>query len=64
MSFIFNIIQSMLALLFGIQSNKKRKEDFTKGNPFIYFTVGLIMLIVLILSFIMLVKAVIFLGQS
>ncbi len=37
-----NIIQSTLAAAFGVQSNRRREEDFTQGKPSHFIIAGLI----------------------
>ncbi|MGY0219268.1 DUF2970 domain-containing protein [Endozoicomonadaceae bacterium StTr2] len=53
---LFNIIQSVFAAAFGVQSNRRREEDFARGKPghFIVagliFTVGFILILAAIVS--------------
>ena len=42
-------IGSVLAAFFGVQSNRARERDFTKGKPSTYIILGIVMTIVFIL---------------
>lgn len=46
---LFRVVLSVIAAMFGVQSNKNRERDFTKGRPAVYIVVGLIMTLVFIL---------------
>ena len=48
-SFI-SVLGSVLASMFGVQSNRKREEDFTHGKPSHYILVGLLVTLVFILA--------------
>jgi hypothetical protein len=48
-SFI-GVLGSVLASMFGVQSNRKRKQDFTHGKPSQYILVGLLVTGVFILT--------------
>ncbi len=37
------VIMSVAAAFFGVQSSRQRKRDFTHGNPSHYIAVGLLM---------------------
>ena len=45
-----DVLGSVLASMFGVQSNRKREEDFTHGKPSQYIVIGLIMTTVFILT--------------
>ena len=45
-----DVLGSVLASMFGVQSNRKREEDFTHGKPSQYIVIGLIMTAVFILT--------------
>lgn len=47
-SFI-DVLGSVLASMFGVQSNRKREQDFTHGKPSHYVMVGLLVTIVFVL---------------
>ena len=47
---LIGVFGSVLASMFGVQSNKKRHEDFSHGKPSQYIIVGLIMTVVFILA--------------
>ena len=48
-SFI-DVLGSALASMFGVQSNRKREEDFTHGKPSQYIIIGLIVTVVFMLT--------------
>ena len=48
-SFI-DVLGSVLASMFGVQSNRKREEDFTHGKPSQYIIIGLIVTVVFMLT--------------
>ncbi len=41
----FGVLQSVLAAMFGVQSEAKREQDFANGNPAEYIFLGIIMVI-------------------
>jgi len=45
----FDVLGSVLASMFGVQSNRKREQDFTHGKPSQYIIIGLLVTIVFIL---------------
>ena len=45
----FQVLGSVLASMFGVQSNRKREADFTHGKPSQYIVIGLLVTIVFIL---------------
>ena len=47
---LLSVLGSVLASMFGVQSNKKREQDFTHGKPSQYIAIGLLMTVVFILS--------------
>ncbi len=54
---IFSVLQSVLAAMFGVQSESKRKEDFEKGHPAEYIFVGIVMVIIFILTIVWVVNS-------
>ena len=38
-----DVLGSVLASMFGVQSNRKREKDFAHGKPSQYIVIGLIM---------------------
>lgn len=44
------IVGSILASFFGVQSEERRRRDFDQGKPIHYIIVGLLATLVLILS--------------
>ncbi|WP_257275648.1 DUF2970 domain-containing protein [Endozoicomonas sp. ONNA1] len=55
-------LQSTLASAFGVQSEKKRKRDFSQGRPAHFIIAGMIGTLVFILILMLVVKLV--LSQS
>ncbi len=47
---LIKVLGSVLASMFGVQSTRKREEDFTHGKPYQYIIVGLFVTVVFILS--------------
>lgn len=45
-----NVLGSVLASMFGVQSNRKREEDFTHGKPWQYILIGLLATVVFVLT--------------
>ena len=48
-SFI-DVLGSVLASMFGVQSNRKREQDFTHGKPSQYIVIGLLVTVVFMLT--------------
>ena len=46
----FSVLGSVLASMFGVQSNRKREQDFTHGRPSQYIIIGLLVTVVFILT--------------
>jgi hypothetical protein len=46
---LIGVFGSVLASMFGVQSNRKREEDFTHGKPSQYIIVGLVVTAVFVL---------------
>ncbi len=53
-----NVIISVLAAMFGVQSGKARQRDFTQGKPWIYALVGVVMTGLFVLAVLLVVKVV------
>jgi hypothetical protein len=47
---LLSVLGSVLASMFGVQSNRKREEDFTRGKPSQYVIVGLLVTVVFMLA--------------
>lgn len=45
-----DVIKSVLASFFGVQSSKKRERDFTHGKPIHYILVGLLATVLFVLT--------------
>jgi hypothetical protein len=46
----FSVLGSVLASMFGVQSNRKREQDFTHGKPSQYIIIGLLVTVVFMLT--------------
>ena len=46
----FSVLGSVLASMFGVQSNRKREQDFTHGKPSQYIIIGLFVTIAFMLA--------------
>lgn len=55
---LWQIIGSVLAAAFGVQSNKNRERDFTQGKPITYIFAGVIFTLVFIIAVSTIVKLV------
>lgn len=53
------VIGSVLAALFGIQSEKNRQRDFQQNSPIAFISVGIIVVIALVITTIAIVNAII-----
>jgi len=47
---LLEVLKSVLAAFFGVQSNRTRERDFTHGKPVHYILVGLLATVVLVLA--------------
>jgi len=47
---LLSVLGSVLASMFGVQSNRKREEDFTHGKPSQYVIIGLLVTVVFVLT--------------
>ena len=47
---LLSVLGSVLASMFGVQSNRRREEDFTHGKPSQYVVIGLLVTVVFMLA--------------
>ena len=47
---LLSVLGSVLASMFGVQSNRKREQDFTHGKPSQYIIIGLLVTVVFMLT--------------
>ncbi len=47
---LLGVLCSVLASMFGVQSNRRREEDFTHGKPSQYVIIGLLVTVVFVLT--------------
>ena len=55
---LLGTLQTILGALFGIQSDKKREEDFARADPGKLIALGIITVIVIMVIMIVVVKSV------
>jgi predicted membrane channel-forming protein YqfA (hemolysin III family) len=53
---LWQMILSVIAAMFGVQSEQNRERDFTKGSLWPYILLGIITLIVFIVAVILLTR--------
>jgi len=46
---MWEVVKSVLAAFFGVQKERQRREDFQRGRPLAFITVGLLMALLLVL---------------
>ncbi len=61
---IWTMILSVLAAMIGIQKNKNRERDFSKGNPWLFIIIGLILTGAFVLLLISIVQTVLINAKS
>ena len=47
---LLSVLGSVLASMFGVQSSRKREEDFTHGKPSQYIIIGLLVTVAFMLA--------------
>ncbi|CUA85510.1 DUF2970 domain-containing protein [Pseudidiomarina woesei] len=52
----WDIVVSVLAALFGVQSDKNRQRDFNHGNPAVYVAIGAVFVVLFVLTLILVVN--------
>ena len=55
---IVDVVKSVLASFFGVQSDKNRRRDFQHGNPMQFILVGIVLTILFIVAMIIIVKII------
>ncbi len=55
---MLKIMQSILAGAFGVQSDKRRQEDFSSHSPWPYIIAGLLFTAAFVVGLILIVQAV------
>lgn len=53
-----SLIQSVIAAAFGVQSEKKRQQDFQHGKPGDYIALGIVFVVLFIITLIVVVNMV------
>ncbi len=54
----FQIVLSVIAAAFGVQSSKNRERDFKGGNIYVYIAAGVIFTAVFVVAVILIVRLV------
>lgn len=54
----WHVVTSVLAAMFGVQSEQNRQRDFSEGNPWLFIVTGAMMTLLLILVLWLAVKLV------
>ncbi|MCP5017334.1 MAG: DUF2970 domain-containing protein [Ketobacter sp.] len=54
----WGLVQSTLAAIFGIQSDKNRQQDFKKGDASQFITMGIIAVVGIVITMILVVNSV------
>lgn len=54
----FALVQSTLAAIFGIQSDKNREQDFKKGDASQFITMGIVAVVAIVVTMIVVVNSV------
>lgn len=52
----WQICVSILAAMFGVQSEKSRARDFTQGNPWPYIAIGIAFIVVFVIAISLVVR--------
>lgn len=55
---VFKVMQSILAGAFGVQSDKRREEDFSSHSPWPYIIAGILFTASFVVGLIVIVKLV------
>ena len=55
---LLKVFASVLSSMFGVQSSRTHERDFTKGNPWAYVLVGLVLTIAFVLTVWLVVRLV------
>lgn len=55
---LLSLLQSVLGAAFGVQSEKKRQQDFQHGKPSDYIALGVVFVILFIITLIVVVNIV------
>ncbi len=55
---MFQVLKSVLAGMFGVQSSENRERDFTHGNPKVFIFVGIVLTAGFVGGILLLVKLV------
>jgi uncharacterized membrane protein YidH (DUF202 family) len=54
----FSVIISVLAALFGVQTEQNRQRDFSKGHPGVFIAVGVFFIVLFVATLLLIVNLV------
>ncbi|HEX4938972.1 MAG TPA: DUF2970 domain-containing protein [Candidatus Kapabacteria bacterium] len=54
---ILGVLQTVLGAVFGIQSEKKRQEDFAKADPGKLIAIGIVTVIIIMVTMALIVRS-------
>lgn len=54
----WEVVMSVLAAALGVQSSKNRKRDFTRGNPLVFISAGIIFTVLFVLTLVGIVNLI------
>ncbi|MDT7526781.1 DUF2970 domain-containing protein [Pseudidiomarina sp. GXY010] len=52
------VIVSVLAAMFGVQTEANRKRDFNNGNPLLFIGIGVVFAVLFVLGLVLLVNTI------
>lgn len=52
----FSVIFSVLAALFGVQTEANRQRDFSKGHPGLFIAVGVVFIVLFVVTLLLIVN--------
>ena len=55
---LIDVIKSVLASFFGVQSDKNRQRDFQHGNPAQFIIVGVVLTVLFVVGMILIVRLI------
>lgn len=55
---VLSMIQSVLAAMFGVQSDEKRAKDFETGNLGSFIFIGVVMVVIFVLALVSIVNSI------
>lgn len=53
---VFTVVFSVLAALFGVQSEENRQRDFSKGHPGLFIGIGVFFIVLFVVTLLLIVN--------